>query len=425
MVGEARSKCEHLAGAPLRPEVAQQLYGLALVKGAQSTTAIEGNTLTQDQVAGILRGTYHAPPSRQYQEREVRNVLEALEQIDRQVTNGDAPVLSADLFAEYNAALLTGTNYAPEVKPGELREHSVVVGDYRGAPPEDCRYLLEQLATWLEGDTFKSADPDIQFALTVASAVYAHLYLAWIHPFDDGNGRTARLVEYLILARSGAIPIPAAHLLSNHYNLTRDQYYRELDQASRSNNATGFLQYAIQGLLDGLREEIETIRAEQLTVTWINYVHETMAQFPASPARDRQRALVLALPSNVTIPKKALPGLNTDLAAAYAKAGDREMVRQRAGRVRLIPLDDASYPGYFTQPWSQKTDSDGAIGAKRWTRRASRNRSTMARTLSTWSRAKATGTSTGSSSRTQPTRASGIAISGFSDPHNGDRRVRC
>ena len=101
---------------------------------------------------------------------------------------------------------------------------------------------IERLAEWLESDAVQtpkgggSDDPEIGFALAMACAVYAHLYIAWLHPFGDGNGRTARLLDllfqFLILARSGMAPLPAAHLLSNHYNLTRDQYYRELAKAS-------------------------------------------------------------------------------------------------------------------------------------------------------------------------------------------------
>ncbi len=68
----------------------------------------------------------------------------------------------------------------------------------------------------------------MRFAVTVAKAVLAHLYIAWIHPFADGNGRTARLVEFQILAQSGLIPLPAANLLRDHYNKTRDRYYAEL-----------------------------------------------------------------------------------------------------------------------------------------------------------------------------------------------------
>ena len=72
LLGEARSRCEHLTGAPLQPDVAKDLYRVALIKGAQATTAIEGNTLTEEQVEGILDGTFKAPPSRAYQEREVQ-----------------------------------------------------------------------------------------------------------------------------------------------------------------------------------------------------------------------------------------------------------------------------------------------------------------------------------------------------------------
>jgi len=342
LLGEAKSKCEHLAGAPLRPAAAEQLYEVALIKGAQATTAIEGNTLDEDQVAGILRGTFTAPPSRAYQEREVRNVIDALQEIADQVTRGDRPAITPELICGYNHRVLVGTEHDGRAAPGRVRDHSVVVGRYRGAPPEDCEYLIEQLAAWLESDTFKSDDPDVQFALAVASAVYAHLYIAWIHPFGDGNGRTARLLEFLILARCNMVPLPAAHLLSNHYNLTRDQYYRELAEASRRRLTTGFLGYAVQGLADGLREQIDSVRQEQFDVAWVNYVHETMTRFPSSPARDRQRSLVLALPPDETVPREDLAGLSPKVAALYARTGPRTLTRdlnrlQKAGLVVRQP----------------------------------------------------------------------------------------
>ena len=327
LIGEARSKCEHLAGVPLPPEVAKNFYTVALVKGAQATTAIEGNTLTEEQVAGILDGSFKAPPSRAYQEREVRNVLEALQEIADDVMRGSSPTITEDLICEFNGRLLDGTEHEPGAIPGVVRDRAVAVADYRGAPAEDCDFLLRRLAERLESDTFKSEDPEIGFALAVACAVYAHLYMAWLHPFGDGNGRTARLLEFLILARSGLAPLPAAHLLSNHYNLTRDQYYRELAQASRSNSTVSFVTYAIQGFADGLREQIDQVRAVQLQVAWVNYVHEVMNRFPSSPARDRQRALVLAMPSDRDVPKSELPLLTPELAAMYATTGPRTLSR--------------------------------------------------------------------------------------------------
>jgi Fic family protein len=328
LVGEARSKCEHLAGAPLKPDVAKHLYQVTLVKGALATTAIEGNTLTEDQARGILDGSYKAPPSRQYQEQEVRNLLEALSGLHSRIVSGENMKLTSDSISEFNLQILKGTQLRPDVVPGKTRTGPVVVGHYRAAPAEDVEYLLDRLVEWLNGPTFVNEDPEIQFALILAKAIYAHLYLAWIHPFGDGNGRTARLVEFAILAGCGHVPVPAAHLLSNHYNLTRDHYYRELDLASKPGHSTlGFLSYAIEGFIDGIREAIEMVRYQQIQVAWVNYVHERFTSLPNTEASARQRALVLAMPMGKAVRRDDLEGLTPKIAKLYAGAGPRVLSR--------------------------------------------------------------------------------------------------
>lgn len=327
LLGEARAICEQITSTPLKPGVVEHLNEIALIKGALATTAIEGNTLNEEQVAGIYRGEYTAPPSREYQEREVRNVLDALTKIDTQATSGSLAPVTAELICDYNFQVLKTTEHAPDAVPGEFRDHSVMAGNYRGAPAQDCPYLTRRLAEWLESDVFRSDDPDTAFALTVIQAIYAHLYIAWIHPFGDGNGRTARLLEFMLLARSGELPLLAAHLLSNHYNLTRDQYYRELEAASKTSSTHSFLAYAAQGLVDGLREQIGFVRAQQLNVSWTNYVNEAMDYFPTSQASNRQRALVLAMPYDEAIARGDLELLTPAIAALYAKAGPRTLSR--------------------------------------------------------------------------------------------------
>ncbi len=326
MLGQAEATCRHLASTPLRPEVVAEMNEMALIKGASATTAIEGNTLTEEQVAGIYHGDYAAPPSRAYQEREVRNVLEAVSAIDRQAVEGALTPVTADLICDYNRQVLEGTAY-DDTTPGLVREHSVIVGNYRGAPPQDYAYLVHRLAEWLESDTFRHQDPNLGFALVVAQAVYAHLYISWIHPFGDGNGRTARLLEFMLLARSGRMPLLAAHLLSNHYNLTRDRYYRELEAASRDRSAKKFVSYAIEGFLDGLKDQSIKELEQQLDLTWTDHVNRIMSQFPASPANDRQRALVLAMPQNEAVLKAELPRLSAELALLYARTGPRTLSR--------------------------------------------------------------------------------------------------
>src|SRR5436305_1872818 len=56
MLGECQSKCEHLAKYPLRPEVADEIHRMYLAKGVLATTAIEGNTLTEEEVRQIIEG---------------------------------------------------------------------------------------------------------------------------------------------------------------------------------------------------------------------------------------------------------------------------------------------------------------------------------------------------------------------------------
>ena len=336
LLGEALSKCEHLAGAPLLPALAQQLYQVTLVKGALATTAIEGNTLSEDQVRGILDGSYTAPPSRQYQEQEVRNVLEALQALHDRIVAGEKIELTPELVCDFNLQVLRGTQLRDGVAPGRFRTVSVVVGRYRAAPAEDCEYLLDRLMAWLNGPTFVHDDPEVQFALILAKAVYAHLYVAWIHPFGDGNGRTARLLEFVILASSGLVPVPAAHLLSNHYNLTRDRYYREIDLASRPGESTlGFLSYAIEGFIDGIREVIGMVREQQIQVAWVNYIYGQFASQPNTKAADRQRSLVLAMPMDRAAPRGDLEGLTPKIAKMYASAGPRVLPRDLNNLLKL------------------------------------------------------------------------------------------
>src|ERR1019366_3875064 len=74
MLGEACSKCDNLATAALLPETARALHQLYLAKGALATTAIEGNTLTEEQALQLLEGKLKLPPSKEYLAREVKNI---------------------------------------------------------------------------------------------------------------------------------------------------------------------------------------------------------------------------------------------------------------------------------------------------------------------------------------------------------------
>lgn len=340
-LGEASSKCEHIAGVPLRVGTADQLHRLYLAKGAQATTAIEGNPLTVEEVQRHLKGQLRLPMSQEYHTDEIDNVVRAFDEIDARVRSGDTS-LTLKRICELNEQVLRGQPLEEGVTPGQIRAHSVTVGDvYRGAPAEDCAFLVEQLCGWLAGADFE-APQGMETVYGIIKAVVSHLYLAWIHPFGDGNGRTARLVEFQILLTAG-VPTPAAHLLSNHYNHTRREYYRQLNLASQSGgDLLPFLEYAVTGFMEGLREQLTLIRDQQWDVTWENYVHD-LFRAEHSPSRTRRRHLALALGERKESATYAeIRGLTPRLAVEYHDKTDKTIQRdlndlEQMGLVERVP----------------------------------------------------------------------------------------
>jgi Fic family protein len=330
LLGEARSKCEHIAGVPLKPEVAKRLLQVVLARGVQGTTAIEGNTLTQEQVEALVAGQKpEVPASKAYQVQEVKNVIEALNGVVLpELAEGRLSALTPERVKQFNATVLTGLSLDEGVVPGEIRTYSVGVLRYRGAPAEDCGYLLEQMCDWLNGPAFDAtADPQLKVPVAILKAILAHIYLAWIHPFGDGNGRTARLVEVQILATAG-LPHVACHVLGNHYNQTRAEYYRQLERASASGgDVIPFIEYALRGLVDGLSEQLTVVRGQQLDVAWREHVYDKLRSRRGETGR-RMRELILDLSASaVPVPKNDLPRLSPGLAVAYSTKTDKTLSR--------------------------------------------------------------------------------------------------
>ena len=320
LLGEAESKCEHLAGAALTPNVASELHQIILTKGIHGTTSIEGNTLTEDEVRQRIEGELPLSKSREYLGTEIDNILGICNDMANDLRDGRDISLSVERIKEFNRRILTGLPLREGVIPGHTRTDSVVVGlsSYRGAPAEDADFLLHQMVEWLNGMQAPSENPEMQFPLAVVKAIVAHLYIAWIHPFGDGNGRTARMIEFQLMIEAG-VPTPAAHLLSNHYNLTRDVYLIELDKTSRMLGfpIEGFVRYAMQGLVDQLREQIQIVREHQLSVTWINHVHDRFRD-EETPAKRRQMHLVLDMPVGEVIPRTKITEVSTRIVKEYA-----------------------------------------------------------------------------------------------------------
>ncbi len=358
LLGEAKSKSQHVGRALLSPARAAELLQVYLVKGMLATTAIEGNTLSEDEVRRILDQTLDLPPSREYLEREVENVLAAYNVARRELLDDPGLPFSVARLCEYNRLILDGLDLEEGVVPGEIRRHSIVVGSYRAAPPEEAEGLLARLCDWLNGDEFDPPPDATQLAapLAIVKAVVAHLYLAWIHPFGDGNGRTARLLELQILLGAG-FPVPTCQLLSNHYNLTRSEYYRQLALSSREQGGVlSFLGYAVQGFVDQLHEQLDVIRKVQFEDRWEQFVYESFGE-RRSETDNRRLRLVLDLSrafqaTGTPVFKQEIPTLTPRLAGAYAAKTEKTLsrdlnaikalglLRQESGR-GWVPADES------------------------------------------------------------------------------------
>ena len=324
-LGEAQSKCVHISGVPLRPSVAQQLHMVYLAKGVLATTAIEGNTLTESEVIKHLEGKLKLPPSKEYLTKEIDNIIAACDKIATDILIRNKAEISVDKIKNFNKLVLDGLSLNDSIVPGQVRNYSVGVGGYRAAPAEDCEHLLQKLCTWL--NEFQIPEEN-RITFGILKAIIAHIYFVWIHPFGDGNGRTARLIEFQILLEAG-IPTPAAHLLSNFYNQTRTEYYRQLDKTTKmKGDISDFVKYASIGFVDQLKEQLDIIRHQQGDIVWRNYVHEMFKdQTSEAAVRQRRLALDLSFATDESIRLSKIPEVSTRMAAAYAKKTRKTMVR--------------------------------------------------------------------------------------------------
>jgi Fic family protein len=97
------------------------------IRHAPATTAIEGNTLTEDEVLQLIRGTLKLPASKEYLAREVDNIIRVANEV-WQDQSGRYKSLSPELIREFNRRILEGLTLEPHVVPGESRTYSVGVG---------------------------------------------------------------------------------------------------------------------------------------------------------------------------------------------------------------------------------------------------------------------------------------------------------
>jgi Fic family protein len=352
-LGESFSKCQHLVGTPLKPGVASSLAKIYLQRGALASAAIEGNSLSESEVREILDKKKKLPESQQYLETEIKNIISVLDEIRKSASAGATFQLTSEWILKVHAQLLDGLTVQDHVTPGQTRRVSVVVGTYKGVPAEDVDYLIQRLCNWVNEmllaiDKIKDTTPDIAFINTFFVAILAHLYIAWIHPFGDGNGRTARVIECAIFAHSGLVPWISTNLLSDYFNRTRSKYYERLEATSKNDDVSGFIAYSAIGMRDQLRDQILVVQLEQKHVAWINYVHEVL-DHESSAISNRQRKLILAMPDDKELSPLEIQFLTPAIASNYGSSHEKTFKRDLNRLIELGLLEKVGKNSYRTR----------------------------------------------------------------------------
>lgn len=248
LIAEIAAVGELIVSSAILPLWEIQLKREALLRMAHHSTAIEGNPLNERQVAGLFEGSDIA--AREKDKREVLNYMNTLRLIDQM-----KEPLGLDILLQIHASLMQGL-LAIEVC-GKVRQEPVAVVDHRGhivfqtPPPEEVPVLLEDFLAWLNG-------PSKDFHPVIVSSI-AHYELVRIHPFLDGNGRTARALATLILYLRG-FDTRRFFSLDEYYNTDLPSYYAALAQADRTGDLSGWLEYVAEGVAISMKRVREAIR---------------------------------------------------------------------------------------------------------------------------------------------------------------------
>ena len=222
-----------------------KLHGQNRVRSIHSSLAIEGNTLSLDEVTAVINGKMIA--GRQAEVKEVKNAYEAYDLI----MTFD-PYAIKDFLQAHKLMTDGLVSESGRFRSGDVGVFDGDVAVHLGARPQFVPQLIEELFKWAKESELHP----------VLKSAILHCEIETIHPFADGNGRMGRLWQTLLLAKWNAIFawIPMESLVYEK----RQEYYQALQIAQRTNDSSVFIEFTLSALLEVI--EIQTkLLAEPLS----------------------------------------------------------------------------------------------------------------------------------------------------------------
>jgi Fic family protein len=237
-----------LEAAKLSQDWLSEMQNRALVLEAHHSTHIEGTRLTLEQSQRLLAGE-NVPEADQDDVQELLNYRDAFDFVAGFLDSGEP--ISEVLICEIHRRLVRGVR-GDAASPGEYRKVQNYVVDsltgriiYTPPPSHAVPSLTADLVAWLNEEHETNA---------MLVAGIAQFQLVHIHPFRDGNGRTARLLSTLCLYREG-YDFKQLFTISEYYDRNRPAYYRAIQSVREHGmDITEWLEYFTGGLAVQMRE---------------------------------------------------------------------------------------------------------------------------------------------------------------------------
>ena len=242
-----------ILNASLLPQLELKLQREAIIKMAHHSTSIEGNPLTLEQVKKLLIGNEVA--AWQKDKDEVLNYVGVLEYIDK-LGNEKVKNITEEIILKIHQ--INTKKILPKDQSGFYRKIPVAVVNgygevvFQPPPVNKISSLMKDFILWLNSSQARELYPVILSGIS-------HYEFVRIHPFVDGNGRTARALSTLILYLKG-FDTKRFFALDDYYNEERERYYSALQTVDQKTlDTTQWLEYFCEGVAVSMTKVKDTV----------------------------------------------------------------------------------------------------------------------------------------------------------------------
>ena len=333
LIVEARTAGGVLNRMPYLPQWIEQAHEEQLRLEAAGTSRIEGAEFTQREQDEALAPVPSGTTKLTHSQRQLRAADATYRWLRSQPS--EQPV-SAEFIREIHRRIVTGCD-DDQCEPGRTRPDgwNVTFGTPRCRGAEggrECSEAFEGLAAAIAGE-FQRHDRLIQ-------AIASHYHIGAMHPFGDGNGRTARALEAFMLRRAGVNDVIMVSL-SNYYYEHKDEYLTALYETRKNgHDLTPFLKFALPAVAERCNVVAEAIATNHRRVLFREFARSLFGKL-LSPRRrvlaQRQlEILEILLDAGPTKPPDlVVRGRTLYLGLKYP---DRAMVRDLFGLLELSAI---------------------------------------------------------------------------------------